>query len=191
MSEYKDKENYIGNDETFYATHFQYTQVFERYKDKMFGKCADFGCNSGGQTIVIAREHKQITEVTAIDINETALNLLREKNIPNITCVWANFTSMHTILSDTFDCAYSFHSLEHIYEEDLLPSVKEFHRVLKQNAHILISIPYDTAYHTIGQHVSFFKEDRLKKLFEDGGFEIVEVIRDLADTLTLLGKATK
>jgi ubiquinone/menaquinone biosynthesis C-methylase UbiE len=188
MNDYLSKENYEAPSDDFFKEHFQVANVFERHKDKMFGKCADFGCNSGGCTVWIANKN-DIVELIAIDINEKALRKLEARKLPKIYCLLNNLIELK-VADNTFDSAYSFHTLEHIYPDDLDKVVSEFHRTMKPNSYILLNIPYGNAYGN-KQHVSKFDVENLSELFKRNGFEITECIKDVNDTLTLLAKNIK
>ena len=188
MNDYTTKENYSNPGKDFFAKHFQVTELFPRYKDYMHGKCADFGCNNGGCTVHLAK-HEAITELIAIDINKNALEELDKQKLPKIYCLHNNLLDLK-IPNNTFDSAYSFHTLEHIYSDDLNKVVNEFYRVLKPNAWILINVPFDKAYNN-NQHVSFFQPIDLSDLFKRNGFYVLQSFEDIGDTITLLAQAQK
>lgn len=185
IDKYSHKENYLAPGEKFFETHFQFTTVYERYKDKITGVVADFGCNSGGATLPMART-EAITKIYGVDLNQSALNVLEQMKPAKIECVFSNLTDIQ-LETESCDSAYSFHTLEHIYPEDLSKVLDEFYRVLKPNGYILINVPYKNAYPD-NQHVSFFDEFDLKQYFETAGFLVEESFEDVFQSLTLLAK---
>jgi ubiquinone/menaquinone biosynthesis C-methylase UbiE len=188
MNDYTIKENYSNPGKDFFAIHFQVTDLFPRYKDFMYGKCADFGCNNGGCTVHLVK-HEAITELIAIDINKRALEELDKQKLSKIYCLHNNLLDLK-VPNNTFDSAYSFHTLEHIYPDDLDKVVSEFYRALKPSAWILINVPLGKAYDN-NQHVSFFQPIGLSDLFKRNGFYVLQSFEDLGNTITLLAQAQK
>jgi SAM-dependent methyltransferase len=94
------------------------------------------------------------------------------------------FSNLKNINCDDnyFDSIIDFHTLEHIYPEDLNQVICEKYRILKHGGHIILSIPYEKAFHSpteiVPQHVNFFNETKLKKSFELNKFETIECYKD-------------
>jgi SAM-dependent methyltransferase len=189
MNDYTLKENYNAPGEDFFKEHFQIKEIFPRYAKYMKGICADFGCNNGACTTLISQTYSDITQLVAVDINEKALEHLFLKKLPKIYCLHNNLIDLK-MFDNTLDSAYSFQTLEHIYPNDLDKVVKEFYRVLKPNAWILINVPLNKAYNN-DQHVSFFTPFLLGDLFNKHGFYISQSIEDVGETITLLAQARK
>jgi ubiquinone/menaquinone biosynthesis C-methylase UbiE len=79
--------------------------------------------------------------------------------------------------NNVFDFLMSFHTLEHIYPEDVDKVVAEFYRILKPGGYFVISIPYDHAYPD-PCHVAFYVESSLRELFEKHGFFTIHCHKD-------------
>lgn len=188
MGEYLNKENYIMKfDDLWYRQHLNST-IINQYRNLLGEKCAVLGSNSGYQCYLIG-EIKNINEVVGFDINKEALdygNVIIRKDFPqNIgDKIKFKFSNLKNIDSDDnyFNSIIDFHTLEHIYPEDLNQVISEKYRILKRGGYVILSIPYEKAFHSLTeilpQHVNFFNEDKLKKSFKLGNFEIIECYKD-------------
>lgn len=48
---------------------------------------------------------------------------------------------MTAVKSGSFDAVYSSHNIEHVYPHQVIPVLREFHRVLKPNGFVVITCP--------------------------------------------------
>lgn len=175
MHKYEQKENYIvrNPDPKDWIRHPN-AEIMSRYSGLIKGSVLDFGCNNGACTFLIA-ELTSAKLVTGYDINQNAINLalatkksLKQKDV-NFLCgdfLIENFEKK-------FDTILTFHTLEHIYPDDLVPYVSKFYDLLNPDSHLIISIPYMHCYEDV-THVSFFTIDNLKELFETAGFKTIQ-----------------
>lgn len=182
MGDYRMKENYITvNPEPEKWKHHANYHIIQHYSDYIKGACGDLGCNHAACTVFLLEWKERIHEIVGVDYNLQALDvafhlaLQLDPQIP-INFVAANLVSL-PFVSDKFDFLMSFHTLEHIYPQDVDSFIKEIFRVLKPGGHLLISIPYDHAYPDPA-HVGFYTEDDLMNLFEKWGFYTVECMKD-------------
>ncbi len=143
--------------------------IVAQYSDLLVGRVADFGCGDGHICEILAKNNG-ITEVIGIDINlgSTVRN-------PKVKYIQADLREFS--LPDPVDNAISFHTLEHICEQDLNVVLQRFRLVIVPDGHIVVSVPYDMAYY-MPDHVSFFTTKKLTALFETNGFKTVECYRD-------------
>lgn len=188
MLEYLNKENYVMRfDDSWYRNHLNST-IINQYNDLLGKKCAVLGSNSGYQCFLIG-EFKNIDEVIGFDINQEALdygNIIIRKDFPEdvgnkIKFKFSNLKNID-IEENYFDSIIDFHTLEHIYPEDLNQVINEKYRILKHGGHVIISIPYEKAFHSPTevpvQHVNFFNENKLKNSFELNKFKTIECYKD-------------
>lgn len=181
MDNYLTKENYItvNPDPIIWLDHAN-VKIIKKYKKHIKGIVCDLGANHCSTTVHLLK-NTTITKIYALDINEGALKVAFDtinKMNPSIPFNLLVCNLMNIPLeNDTFDFIQSFHTLEHIYPEDINKVISEAYRLLKSGGHILISIPYDHAYPDEA-HVAFYNVDSLCKLFEDNGFITIECMKD-------------
>lgn len=53
----------------------------------------------------------------------------------------ADITDMKNVPENGFDALYSSHNLEHLYAHQVAVALKEFYRVLRNNGHVLLTMP--------------------------------------------------
>lgn len=179
---YHEKENYISKhpDPNIWKIHANY-KIMEFYKSYIKGVCADLGCNHGACTLLML-EFKNCTELYGFDLNNDALEIAKKNaqkmNNDNINIVFQKeYLDNINIKDEYFDFLMSFHTIEHIYPDNIHNVVKEFYRILKSGGYILISIPYEHAYPDKA-HVAFYNEKTLVELFESCGFKTLECYKD-------------
>jgi len=174
------KESYITSQQSplgFWEKHAN-RHILNSYRQHIFGRVFDFGCNHGASTYWL-KENSQVTEIIGYDLNEAALSLARilfsEVPLPN------SFLSRDladgSLLDLKADTIISFHTLEHIYPQDIKNFLKCAYHALNEGGHFVISIPYDHAY-SDPCHVSFFTESGLIQVMEASGFKTIECFKD-------------
>lgn len=189
-----DKESYITRDPNvdIWRNHLN-TNILNDYSSILTGVVADFGCNHGACTI-IASENKNIKEIIGIDINKESLGIANDLTIQhgvkNIKYLHSNLTDLLEIPSSYFDNAFSFHTLEHIHINDYDLVFSEWKRVIKNEGHFIISVPYEHAYDD-PCHMNYFNESSISNLFVKYGFDIVEVYRDTRNNFDCLNLVCK
>ena len=186
MDKYFEKECYISAhpDPSIWRTHANY-YIMSFYSNYIRGNVCDLGCNHGSCTLLTLdfydQSKKNIECVYGFDMNFEALKVgfeLANKANPLIPVVFMAVDLLTIpIESEKFDFAMSFHTLEHIFPDDVALFVKEIHRILKDGGHVLISIPYDHAYPDPA-HVAFYTVDSICALFESNGFYTIEALKD-------------
>lgn len=166
MNKYKDKENYVFDFDDKWNRGHNKGKILNDYKKLLKGKVAEMGCNSGYHCFIIA-ENNNVSEVVGFDINKKSISFADEINrkkfsdnvSEKVRFVATNLTEVES-KSSYFDVIISFHTLEHIYPEDLSQVLKEKYRVLRKGGILLVSLPYKKAF-DCEQHVNYFD---LKKL---------------------------
>jgi SAM-dependent methyltransferase len=91
---------------------------------------------------------------------------------------------------EVFDMIFATEILEHLDNEALNKSLNEIYRVLKEEGHLVITVPYNedmrqnmvvcpkcgATFHRWG-HMQVFDEKRMREMLERKGFEIVKIKR--------------
>lgn len=85
--------------------------------------------------------------------------------------------------ANTFDSAITSQVLEHVFEPDAF--LKEIHRVLKPNGHLLLTVPFVWDEHEQPFDYARYSSFGLKYLLEKNGFEVVLYQKTLHDTRVL------
>lgn len=85
--------------------------------------------------------------------------------------------------ANTFDSAITSQVLEHVFEPDAF--LKEIHRVLKPNGHLLLTVPFVWDEHEQPFDYARYSSFGLKYLLEKNGFEVVLYQKTLSDTRVL------
>lgn len=179
---YLKKENYITRypEPYIWQEYHSNYQIMQASKQYINGVCGDLGCNHGALSLLLL--NFDVKSITGFDINYKALEVAYNTALKINTNILIKFNCVNlckmTIVSDNhFDFLMSFHTLEHIYPEDIDDFVSETFRILKPECHFLISIPYDHEYPD-DTHVSFYVEKTLQELFEKHGFITIECFKD-------------
>lgn len=102
-------------------------------------KIVDLGCGYGTIAERLAREGAY---VHAIDICQTPLRLLEEKNISNLT-LNQDFIPFTTLEDDKYDLSISTDLIAHLPQEHYRLYFSEIARVVHPSGHILCSTPID------------------------------------------------
>ena len=76
------------------------------------------------------------------------------------------------LADESFDNAVTFQVFEHVFTPDLF--LKEIHRVLKPNGHLLLTVPFVWDEHEQPYDFARYSSFGLKAVLEKAGFEIVE-----------------
>ncbi len=155
-------------------------RTLQQYSSFFHGKMCDVGCGFGALPIILLELCPKVTNITGIDIFYKAI-VLADKYTQHLGLgdrtdfKLADFTSRKLDMAcDQFDGVVSLHTLEHIYNSDLDQFARNINKIMKIGAVLLISVPYDHAYGS-PEHVSFFVEDDLRRLFERHGFGTVVI----------------
>lgn len=182
--DYAEKENYISqnNDPLRWRNHANY-YILYHFKDYIKGDIADIGSNHCAMSILLNDFNPN--SITCFDLNINALqvgafnagNMGLAHKMRFICTNIINIVVENENVEEKYDFVMSFHTLEHIYENDAPKVAKEIYKITKKGGYVLISIPYDHAYPD-PTHVAFYKEDSLKALMESAGFITLECFHD-------------
>ena len=177
---YKSKENYlVRNPEPNKWESHPNSNILDLYSNLIKGNVLDFGCNHGACSFLICK-NKNVTGVVGLDLNEEAIKIGEQtkSDFPecNIKFICENILDVN--FDEMFDTIVSFHTLEHIYPEDVNYVLSKLNNSLVENGHLIISIPYRQSHDNGNQHVAYYDEISLSKLFESNGFTTVECLQD-------------
>jgi len=147
-------------------------------------KAVDLGCGIGHYAFYLARRG---FDVTGIDISPTAINLAKEKaEKERITCkfIVADVLGNLDEVKDTYDFAYDWSLLHHVYPEKRSNYIENVNRILTIGGNYL-SVCFsekDPLFGDSGKYretplgtvLYFSSEEELKELFS-GYFRIIEL----------------
>lgn len=179
------KENYVTRDPAIelWETHAN-AKIIHFYGDYIKGKVLDVGCNHGASGSYWALLSPDVTNVTGLEIQESLRHVFASimrlnPSKKNFDFLVADFTQPNLSIpeDDSFDTVISFHTLEHIYPEDVPTFLQNIYNKLKKGGYFIISIPYKNAY-SDECHVSFYDECTLNELCNRTGFFTIECVKD-------------
>jgi 2-polyprenyl-3-methyl-5-hydroxy-6-metoxy-1,4-benzoquinol methylase len=172
------KENYVHIED--YWQKYMPKVLLDHYGKYFTGTIGDFGCNTGLFDLHIA-QLPEVKQVIGFDVNleaiEKANEFANEKKVENVVYHYQNLADK-IWLKECFDFAICFHTLEHIFPEDIPPVIKNITTTIKQNGHILINMPDKNSYPWESSHVYHPNKEELNELFENHGFQTVESYED-------------
>ncbi len=139
-------------------------------------KVLDAGCGWGRDAKILAKSFS----VIGIDLSEKLIDLAK-----------AYASKVHFQVADmcktsfpkeSFNGIWSNDTLIHLNRRDILPTLKEFHRLLKKNGILYISVKEGEGEGFEEEEMSnfkprfytWFKEDEIIKYFKKAGFRIIE-----------------
>jgi 2-polyprenyl-3-methyl-5-hydroxy-6-metoxy-1,4-benzoquinol methylase len=180
IDKYKIKENYITRDPNpnSWRNHPN-GSLLNIYSEIIRGKVLDFGCNHGSCSFLIC-ENNNVTNVIGLDLNEEAINVANEtkKEINESKINFISENILDVTFNEQFDTIISFHTLEHIYPEDVDEVLDKLYNSLTIGGYFIISIPYEHAFDDGTQHVAFYNENTLSDLFKKHNFKTIECLND-------------
>lgn len=180
IDKYKIKENYITRDpEPEKWVSHPNGNILNIYSDIIKGNVLDFGCNHGACTFLLCK-NQNVNSIIGLDLNKDAIEVANttKLNYPNCDINFICQNILDTVFTQSFDTIVSFHTLEHIYPEDVNSVLSKLYDSLSYDGHFIISIPYDHAFDDGTQHVAFYNEITLSKLFEENKFTTIECLND-------------
>ncbi len=181
MERYRLKENYMNeHDAKWWMGHIDVVTLYDCL-DLVGNMVIDIGCHCGGLTSLMSNI---IKNVVGIDMNDKAIESAKKrfegtKNLDFICCIANNMP----FKDGEFTGAFCLQMLEHLFKEDIEPTLREISRVVRKDGYIVVKVPrsgdlndrihkiraYDKA------HESFlYTEDEVIKFFM-GMFEIISI----------------
>ena len=148
-------------------------------------KVVDVGCGAGVPVTKFLVDSG--LSVTGVDFSESMLNLAT-KNVPEATFVKQNMTELD-FKDDTFDGLTACYAIIHVPREKHGPLFQTFHRILKPNGIMLITMGSTgwegtAAFHGVPMFWSHYAPEKTLQIVTDAGFEILfdKLIRDGGET---------
>lgn len=148
------------------------------------GKAIDLGCGASNQAVYLAGKG---FDVTGIDNSQTAINMARENAMKKgVDCHFqvANLLGDLNKMTETFDFAYDWEVLHHIFPENRKKYVENVYRILHSRGKYLsvcfsekdVQFSGSGKYRTtrLGTQLYLSSEDELRDLFSSC-FNIIEL----------------
>lgn len=136
----------------------------------------DLGCGAGVpiSKFLIDNGHK----VTGIDFAQGMLRLAR-KNVPKARFLRMDITKLK-FNQNSFDCAVSFYAIIHVPREKHSKIYKNLHKILKNNAVILVNAGGNKEWEEIANDYigvpmfwSFYSPKRTLGIIKNAGFDVI------------------
>lgn len=153
-------------------------------------KAVDLGCGAGAYTVLLARRG---FEMTGVDFSEKAIELARDRALKaGVKCLFVVADLLHETVGDTFDLAFEWEVLHHVFPEDRTAYLDTVHGLLNPEA-MYLSVCFSEKspqfggkgkYRTtpLGTVLYHSSEEELRSLFEPR-FEVLEL-----ETIGVAGK---
>jgi len=135
----------------------------------------DAGCGTGIPDTKYL--HDSGFDVIGVDFSDGMLKIARE-NLPNVTFIKQNITELD-FPDNSFDGLISFSVIIHIPREKHKPMFQQFHKLLKPDGIILVSMAW-SEWEEIGEFCgekmfwSHFKPETSLQIIKDSGFSIIK-----------------
>jgi len=182
--------SYFSNDPKFLSQYFsnhsgglliEHIEKFIAIK----GRVLDYGCGPG---YLIKHLLQRGLACEGLDFSSGTINRVREQFDGHPLFRGATVaTQLPTPLSDaSIDIIFSVEMVEHLFDEQLLPTFKEFQRLLRQGGTLVVTTPNEEdlddlrvlcpdcggLYHQY-QHIRSWSADSLRAALEPHGFETI------------------
>ncbi len=145
----------------------------------------DLGCGAGVPVTKVLADSG--FSVTGVDFSETMLNLAT-KNVPDAKFIKNNMTDLD-FEDNAFDGLTACYSIIHVPREKHVPLFQTFHRILKPNGILLISMGSTCwegteDFHGAQMFWSHYGPEKSLQMLTDAGFDIIydKLIRDGGET---------
>jgi ubiquinone/menaquinone biosynthesis C-methylase UbiE len=138
-------------------------------------KVLDVGCGAGvpvAKTLV-----NNNFDVVGIDLSESMIKLAR-KNVPKAKFMKKDMTKLD-FKENSFDGLTAFYSIIHVPREKHTSIFQSFHKILKTNGVILVSVGSEEwegtseDFHGAKMFWSHYSPERSLQIIKDAGFEII------------------
>ena len=182
---YLHKECYMRGNENCMQVTIDYwwnhhiAREYRLHQEHFTGRICDVGCNIGLSALLAASDPK-VSQVVGVDVFPAAMDAACRyaqfaKLDHKVEYIALDFTLECSQLEpESFDGVISFHTLEHIYPEDLDAFVVNVRRILKPGGKALMCIPHKCAFDS-PEHVSYFSIHALRALFVKYDFDVLEL----------------
>ena len=164
-------------------------KIIRKYSGLLRGDVADLGCNNGIAMNMLSKLDN-VKTVTGFDICQKAMDegmALASKydggRPEKLRFVYSNLLDIDAE-DNSFDAAICFHTIEHIYPEDVGRVILEAWRILRPGGVFIFSMPFQDAFRSEERHVSFYTIEPkpgyicFPELLESNGFDVSEIYED-------------
>jgi len=141
------------------------------------GLVVDVGCGPGMDTAVLQTHH-----LTAIGLDFSCEMMWVGRDEHGVQAPFVQADMRHLPFVGQFDGIWACASLLHLQRQDVLPTLREFHRVLQPGGIVYLSVKLGggekwvpTAYgRPLPRFFTFWQPDTLDPLMETAGFHIID-----------------
>lgn len=187
-------EGYIESPDPF--TLERYKQFFNHFSHHS-KIVLDIGCNTGRGGATLKQLNKNL-QLIGLDCNQTLIDNISNEIYEQKIC--SSSTTNISLESSSVNIVVAGEFIEHLYPDDVLQTLREFHRLIKPGGRLLLTTPNPnylllklTGKSVIGgAHVSEHYPKQLKKELEKIGFINIKILgsgkmsRFLGDRFPLL-----
>ena len=161
------------------------------FKEHGTQRILDLGCGVGRNSIYLGKEG---FDVVGVDISRSALKKTKAwskiEGIPNVTVLQASMTLL-PFIRQTFHAVVSVSVIHHALKKDIQKTIREIHRVLKDNG-LFIANLLSTKDYRYGSGEKLENETfKVLDEFEEKQFQEVHHFFSNKEILTLLAKFKK
>ena len=180
------KESYIQPDTNIRSSFWDkniLAVLLKQYSYMLKGRVVDFGCNHG-VGVGLVSELEAVDAVVGFDINRESLARAHNELLPQIPKTRHKVEFFNENLADMtwtgeqFDFAYSIHTLEHIFPEDVAPAMTNMANMIKTGGWFLMNLPEKESYAWEPSHVYKITLKELDALMDTHGFDRIESYDD-------------
>jgi ubiquinone/menaquinone biosynthesis C-methylase UbiE len=171
-------EGYLDSPDPF--TLERYRQFFNYFPDQR-RIVLDVGCNTGRGGATLKQLNKNL-QLIGLDCNQTLLDNISNGIYEQKIC--SSSTTNISLESSSVDIVVAGEFIEHLYPDDVLQTLREFHRLIKPGGRLLLTTP-NPGYLLLkligksvigGAHVSEHYPKKLKKELENIGFINIKIL---------------
>ena len=182
--------NYFSSDPKFSEQYFsnhsgalllEYLSTLVKFE----GRVLDYGCGLG---YLVGHLLNRGTACEALDFSERSIKLVLQKfeRHPLFRGATVANTVPTPLPDKSIDVLVSVEMVEHLFDEHLAPTFKEFHRLVRPGGTLIVTTPHDedlaasrvlcpdcgACFHQY-QHLRSWTADSLRQALESNGFETV------------------
>lgn len=150
--------------------------IISATKNLKCNKLVDVGAGDGNVLFQLSKSGL-VKEMVALEISESGLELIKSRDIPQVSDI-KKFDGYAIPYADKhFDLAIAIHVLEHVEHERLF--IKELGRVSKR---LFIEVPLEHGFNVQRSivngkktgHINFYTIETLRSLLESSGFQVLD-----------------
>ncbi|HKC64379.1 MAG TPA: class I SAM-dependent methyltransferase [Pyrinomonadaceae bacterium] len=141
-------------------------RIFREIKDRT-PRILDVGCGTGANLMMLS----EFGDAEGVDISEDALSFCRERGLKNVRHGAAEKLPYE---DETFDLVTALDVVEHL--DDDVAGLKEMHRVLRPDGHLLLFVPTFMflwgVQDEVSNHRRRYRMPELRRAVEKAGFKV-------------------